>query len=145
MYLGVSLSGSALKILETVDALVPDGYERLLEALERRYQPPDQVSLYRAPKSLWGTGASVSLLSRGEWERVRGPKELQKSDMKVTCADGRPIWVEGTAVVNINFGQCQLLVKVIVAVTGHGGILGMDALRAWGGEGDGGRTSPESE
>lgn len=45
MYLGVSLSGSALKILETVDASAPVGYEQLLEALDRRYQPADQVAL----------------------------------------------------------------------------------------------------
>lgn len=51
MYLGVSWSGSALKILETVDASVPDGYKQLLEVLERRYQPEDQVALYRA--QLW--------------------------------------------------------------------------------------------
>lgn len=46
MYLGMSLSGSVLKILETVDASAPDGYEQLLEVLERRYQPADQVALY---------------------------------------------------------------------------------------------------
>lgn len=47
MYLGVSLSGSPLKILETVDALAADGYEQLLEVLEQRYQQADQVALYR--------------------------------------------------------------------------------------------------
>lgn len=42
----VSLSGSALKILEREDASALEGYEQLLEALECRYQPADQISLF---------------------------------------------------------------------------------------------------
>lgn len=53
--------------------------------------------------------------------------------MRVTCADGRPIQaVEGTAEVDIDFGQCRMLAKVIMADIGHGGILRMDVLQAWG-------------
>lgn len=51
MYVGVGLLGSGLKILEMVDALALNGHEQLLEALEQRYQPADQVALYRT--QLW--------------------------------------------------------------------------------------------
>lgn len=57
---------------------------------------------------------------------------LRMVDMKVTCADGRPIPVVGTAELNIDFGQGQIPAKVIVADIRHRGILGMDVLDAWG-------------
>lgn len=44
---GVSLDGSALKLLEKVDAAAEGGFARLVDALEQRYQPADQIALYR--------------------------------------------------------------------------------------------------
>lgn len=79
MYLGVSLSGSALKILETVDSSGSElGYYQLLEALEQRYQPVDQVALYQtqlrakhqAPGELLG-----DFSNRGGEGGVVGPPE----------------------------------------------------------------------
>lgn len=40
--------------------------------------------------------------------------------------------VEVTVVLVIDFGQRRMPAKFIVVDIGHGGILGMNALRAWG-------------
>lgn len=47
-----------------------------------------------------GFGESELLLSLKEWEGVQGRQSLQLVDMRVTCIDGRPIPVLGTAVVD---------------------------------------------
>lgn len=44
--LGVSLDGSALKLLEKVDASLEGGFAQLVGALEPHYQPADQITLY---------------------------------------------------------------------------------------------------
>lgn len=102
-----------------------------------------QVDLLMAGCLLWGwsggkevkwlvdTMASVSLLSRKEWERVEGLQSLQTMDMRVTCVDGRLILVAGTTEVDVDVRQCQMSAEVILTDIGHGGILGMDALHAW--------------
>ena len=48
LYLGVSLSGPARRLLSGVDLGAADGLERLIAALERRFQPRDQEAIYRA-------------------------------------------------------------------------------------------------
>lgn len=42
LYLGVRLGGSALKILESVDAFGDGRYQQLVRALEQRYQLADK-------------------------------------------------------------------------------------------------------
>lgn len=46
LYLGVSLDGSTLKLLEKVDASSKGGFTQLVSALQQCYQPADQISLY---------------------------------------------------------------------------------------------------
>ena len=48
LYLGVSLSGAARRILMQTQATGPGGLQRLVMALERRFQPRDRVSQYKA-------------------------------------------------------------------------------------------------
>lgn len=67
------------------------------------------------------TGALVSLLSRKEWERVKSLQELQMANMRVMCANRRPIPVAGTAVV-----------EMLDARKGH-----HSRHRAWGHPGNG--------
>ena len=48
LYLGMSLSGAARRILTQTQATGPVGLQRLIMALEHRFQPPDRVAQYKA-------------------------------------------------------------------------------------------------
>lgn len=78
------------------------------------------------------TGAFTSLLSSREWERIGGEWSLAPAQMRITCADGHPMEVRDKAEVEIDFGNCTCRAEVDVADIGHGGILGIDALKKWG-------------
>lgn len=69
------------------------------------------------------------LLCTWEWEKVKEDQELQPTRMPVTCADRWLIEVWGPAEFKIDFGNCSRNARMVVSDIGHGGILGMDALR----------------
>ena len=64
LYLGVSLSGPARRLLSGVDLGAADGLERLIAALERGFQPRNQEAIYRAQLARQQQkGESISQLS----------------------------------------------------------------------------------
>ena len=73
LYLGVSLSGPARRLLSGVDHGAADGLERLIAALERRFQPRDQEAIYRAQLKArrQQKGESISQLSDAVEQLVR--------------------------------------------------------------------------
>ena len=73
LYLGVSLSGPARRLLSGVDLGAADGLERLIAALERRFQPRDQEAIYRAQLKArrQQKGESISQLSDAVEQLVR--------------------------------------------------------------------------
>ena len=48
MFLGLSLTGVARRLLTDVEPATEEGYWTLRAALERRFQPPNQVEMYKA-------------------------------------------------------------------------------------------------
>lgn len=92
MYLGVSLSRSALKILETVDASAPDGYEQLLK---QRYQPTDQVALHGTQLRAKHQGLKETLGDFGD--NVERVVRLAYSNVGAEVADdlGRDTFIAG--------------------------------------------------
>ena len=72
LYLGVSLSGAARRILSQTQATGPGGLQRLIMALEGRFQPPDRVAQYKAQLKAKGRGKPWN-----SWEmRSRGWRSL---------------------------------------------------------------------
>lgn len=97
-----------------------------------RRLPTPRVTQGQEVEWLVDMGAYTSLLSTREWRRVARGRSLTPARMRITCADGRPMEVRGKAEVEIDFGSCRRQAEVGVADIGHGGILGMDALKKWG-------------
>ena len=81
LYLGVSLSGPARRLLSGVDLGAADGLERLIAALERRFQPRDQEAIYRAQLKArrQQKGESISQLSDAVEQLVRQAYPLADS------------------------------------------------------------------
>ena len=73
LYLAVSLSGPPRCLLSGVDLEAADVLERLIAALERRFQPRDQEAIYRTQfKARWQQkGESISQLSDSVEQLVR--------------------------------------------------------------------------
>ena len=73
LYLGVSLSGPARRLLSGIDLGAPDGLSRLIAALERRFQPRDQEAIFRAQlkSSRQQKGETVSQVSDAIEQLIR--------------------------------------------------------------------------
>ena len=73
LYLGISLSGPARRLLSRVDLGSADGLERLIATLERRFQSHDQEAIYRAQLKARRRqkGKSISQLSEAVEQLMR--------------------------------------------------------------------------
>ena len=77
------------------------------------------------------TGASTSLMARAVWQRLRGNRSLNPTEARMTAADGRDMVVYGSAELKVDFGGCELPLRVMVVDMQPEAVIGMDALCRW--------------
>ena len=77
------------------------------------------------------TGASTSLMARAVWQRLQGNRSLNPTEARMTAADGQDMAVYGSAELRVDFGGCELPLRVMVVDMQPEAVIRMDALCRW--------------
>jgi predicted aspartyl protease len=85
-------------------------------------------------KLLVDTGATVTMLSKASFEKMRSNNDIQvqRTEMEVYMADGKQLTLEGKVDVEMQLGNHIFKVAALVADIHVDGILGLDVIKRFG-------------